>query len=344
MFEKLLALATMVAAGMLKRRGLDATGEGVAVLGTVMLALVSWAVRLNDPDGLGRVDEALYWGIALLVVAVICVLWSLTNRLATPVVVAAALLPVSVGLITGHLVGEAMPTTGAALTAASLAAFAAAALSWMLARPAHPATRRAARVTAQSLGALAAATALVSIVPLDEPNRWAPLVGGVIIAAVAGLHLVTTARDLSGPRRAIDTLLLVSLGGGAAFAAVFGAVLSALRFDQERVIVSAPVIAAVAVAVAAEQGWRRLTVDSPWRTAFTGATIVAAVLAAIAGGLASLVGISAFAEASTRSLGAVPLSVDSIVSIADRPTVAALGALALLAGLAAWVRPRRRRY
>lgn len=328
-------LATMVAAGVLKRRGLDATGEGVAVLGTVMLALVSWAVRLNDPNGLGRVDEALYWGIALLVVGVICVLWSFTNRLATPVVVAAALLPISVGLITGHLVGEALPATGIALTAASIAAFATAAVSWMLARPAHPATRRAARVTAQSLGAVAAATALVSIVPLDEPNRWAPLIGGVIIAAVAGLHLATTARELTSPRRAIDTVLLVSLGGGAAVAAVSGAVLSVLRFDDERVIVSAPVIAAVAVALAAEQGWRRLAADSPWRTAFSGATVVAAVLSAIVGALTALAGMRAFVEASTRALGDTPLSLDSIVSNAGEPTGAALGALALCLGLAA---------
>ena len=52
-------LATMIAAGMLSRRGLTATAEGIAALGTVMLVLDAWALRLNEPDGLGATNETI---------------------------------------------------------------------------------------------------------------------------------------------------------------------------------------------------------------------------------------------------------------------------------------------
>ena len=329
-------LLTMIAAGALKRRGLDATGEGIAVLGTIMLLLVAWALRVDSPIGLDLVLEALYWGAALLVVAAFCGLWSLTNRLSTPAIVAAGLLPVGAALLTGHLVDELAPRVGgAALTAGALAALITAALSWRIARAAFPRTRDAARVVAQSLGALAATTALVSLGVLDDGNRWAPVIGGLVLAAAALLHLVTSASALRSPRRALDTLLLVALGGGAVFAAMAGAVMSALRFDQDRVIVSAPVIAAVVLAVVAEQVWRRSPADSTARTAFASATLVAAAHAALAGGLAAVVGASAFAEAATQSLRALPVGVGDPVTSAEHATVAALGALALSLGLIA---------
>ncbi len=329
-------LLTMIAAGVLKRRGLDATGEGIAVLGTVMLLLVSWALRVDSPVGLDLVPEALYWGAALLVVATLCGLWSLTNRLSTPAIVAAGLLPVGAALLTGHLVDELLPSVGgAALTAGALAGVITAALSWRIVRPVFARTRDAARIVVQSLGAISATIALVSLGVLDEGNRWAPVIGGLVLGAAALLHVMTTASTIGRPRRSLDTLLLVALGGGAVFAAMAGAVLSALRFDQDRVIVSAPVIAAVVLAVVAEQAWRRSAPDSAARTAFASATLVAAAHAALAGGLAAVVGASAFAEAATQSLRTLPIGVGDPVTSAEPATVAALGALALSLGLIA---------
>jgi hypothetical protein len=329
-------LLTMIAAGALKRRGLDATGEGIAVLGTVMFVLTAWALRVDSPIGLESVTDALYWGVALLIIAAVCGLWALTNRLSTPDIVAAALLPVGAGLLTGHLVDELLPTvSAAAVTAAALAALATAALSWRLVRESHPRTRRAARIIAQSIGSVAATVALVALGALDADNRWAPVIAGLVLAALAALHVVTSARAMPAPRRGLDVVTLSALGGGAVVAAMAGAVLSALRFDQERVIVSAPVIAAVVLAVVAEQGWRRSPAGSASRTAFASATIVAATHAAIAGGLAAIVGASAFAEAATQSLRTLPLELGDPVTSANPATSAALGALALSIGLIA---------
>ncbi|MDO9590320.1 MAG: hypothetical protein Q7J04_04185, partial [Microcella sp.] len=329
-------LLTMIAAGALKRRGLDSTGEGIAVLGTVMLVLTAWALRVDSPIGLESVADALYWGVALLVVGAFCSLWALTNRLSTPAVVAAALLPIGAGLLTGHLVDELLPlVSGASTTAGALATLATAALSWRVVRAAHPKTRHAARIVAQSLGAVAATVALVSLATLDDGNRWAPLIAALVLAALAILHVVTSAAVIAQPRRSLDTVMLGAIGGGAVVAAMAGAMISALRFDQERVVVSAPVIAAVALAVVAEQGWRRSTLGSAWRTMFLSATLVAALHAAIAGGLAAVVGASAFVEAATQSLRTLPLGIADPVTSADMATVAALGALALSIGLIA---------
>jgi hypothetical protein len=329
-------LLTMIAAGALKRRGLDATGEGIAVLGTVMLLLVAWALRVDSPIGLDRVADTLYWGIAVLAVGTLCGLWAATNRLSAPAVVASALLPIGAALLTGHVVDESLPLVeGAALTSAAVAAVVTAAFSWMIVRPTQPRTRITSRVIAQSIGAVGATVALVSLGVLDDGNRWAPVIGGLVLAVAALLHVVTSAPAMTRPRRALDTLTLVSLGGGAVFAAMAGAVLSALRFDQDRVIVSAPLLAAVALAVVAEQLWRRLPVDSAARTAAASATLVAAAHAAIAGGLAAVVGASAFAEAATRSLRTPPLSISGPVTAAEPATIAALGALALSVGLIA---------
>lgn len=331
-------LATMIAAGMLARRGLGSTAEGVAALGTVMLVLDAWALRLNDPSGLGANPEYLYWGVALLVVGATAALWSRISRLGTPAVAAAALLPIGGALATAQLVDELLPAIGGAVTtAAALAGVATAAVAWLAVPAARPLSRRAAQVVALAVGAIASSAGLISIIDLDPPARYSPVIAGLLLAGAALLHVATLAPSLrrARSRQPLDTLALVTIGSGAAFAAVVGAVVSALRFDQDRVVVSAPLIAATAVAVLVEQGWRRAPADSPWRTTFSAAAIVAGVLASLAAGLAAIVAIAAFVEAGTQGLEIIPLGIGDPVTSADRATVAAIGALGLALGLIA---------
>ncbi len=170
--------------------------------------------------------------------------------------------------------------------------------------------------------------------------RGTPAIAGLVLAAGALLHGVTVVRnenrgEAAAARRTFDTLVLGAIGAGAALATVVGSIVSAARFDQDRVIVSAPLLAATAVAVLAEQGWRRSAVGSPWRATFASATITAAALAAIAGGLAAVVAAAAFIEASTQGLNLIPLAVGDPVTSGERATVAAIGALALALGLVA---------
>ena len=334
-------LATMIAAGVLGRRGLTATAEGIAALGTVMLVLDAWALRLNDPSGMGSTDEAIYWGAALLIVGATAALWSRTSSLAIPAVTAAGLLPIGAALATSYVVRELLPElVGAERFAGGLAGVVVAALSWWVVPVARAAARRGAQIVAQSAGAIAAIVALVSIIDLDPTARYPSVIAGVVLAAAATLHVVTMTPEVTraraaGSRRGLDTLTLGAIGSGAAFAAILGAIVSATRFDQDRLIVSAPLIAATVVAVLAEQVWRRTSREAPARTAAAAATITAAGLAAIAGGLAAVVAIAAFVEAGTRGLQIIPLAISDPVTSGEPATIAAIGSLALALGLIA---------
>lgn len=334
-------LATIVAAGVLGRRGLVATAEGVAALGSVMLVLDAWAVRLNDPSGIGTSPEGLYWGIALLVIGASAALWSRVGSLATPGVVSAGVLPFGSGLVTAHLVGELAPSIqNADAMAGALAAFVTAAVSWSTVPAARALPHRAALIVAQSVGAVAAVLALATLFDLDPGSRYSPAIAGAALAAAAALPVAMLARIVrqriaAGAPVALDRMILGGIGGGAAFAAVIGAVISAVRFDQDRVIVSAPLLAAAALAVLAEQGWHRTTAGSAWRTAFSVATITAAVMAAVAGGLAAIVGVAAFVEAGTHGSAVIRLSPGDPVTSADPATAAAIGALGLSLGITA---------
>jgi len=323
-------LATMIAAGVLVRRGLRSTGEGIAALGTVMLTLDAWALRLNDPEVLGASDPQLYWGVALLIVAATAAGWARTNRLGVPGVAAAVLLPIAAGLLTLHIVELGLPNVGgAAVMAGALAALAVSAVAPLAA----PATARtAARVVAHLVGAAAGVTGLGALVSLDPGSQYAPVVAGVLLAGAALLPLVARRRGATVPDGAFDRVVMVAIGGGAALAAIVGATIAAARFEQDRVIVSAPLLAAVAVAIAFEQAWRRGVLGPSARLAHASGTVTAATLAALGGGLASIVGVGALLEAMTQGFEALPLAVTDPVASGEPATIAALAALALSLG------------
>ena len=331
-------LATMIAAGVLARRGLRSTGEGVAALGTVMLALDAWALRLNDPEGLGASDPELYWGAALLIVAATAAAWARTNRLGVPGVAGAGLLPIGAGLLTLHLVETVLPgVEGAGVMAGALAALIVSVGS-PLAAPAAggtAATRTAARIVARLVGAVAGIIALGALLPLDPTSRYAPVIAGVLLAAAALLPLIAPRTLDASAAGAFDRLTLVVIGGGSALAAIVGATVAAARFGQDRVIVSAPLIAAVLVAIVFEQAWRRGLLGASARLTHAAGTLTAATLAALGSGLASIVGIGALLEAMTQGLEVLPLAITDPVASAEPATIAALAALALSLGLIA---------
>lgn len=346
-------LATMIAAGVLARRGLRSTGEGVAALGTVMLALDAWALRLNDPEGLGASDPELYWGAALLIVAATAAAWARTNRLGVPGVAGAGLLPIGAGLLTLHLVDTVLPgVEGAGVMAGALAALIVSVGS-PLAAPAADGTdanstaeigtavtrtavtRTAARIVARLVGAVAGIIALGALLPLDPTSRYAPVIAGVLLAAAALLPLIAPRTLDASAAGAFDRLTLVVIGGGSALAAIVGATVAAARFGQDRVIVSAPLIAAVLVAIVFEQAWRRGLLGTSARLTHAAGTLTAATLAALGSGLASIVGIGALLEAMTQGLEVLPLAITDPVASAEPATIAALAALALSLGLIA---------
>ncbi len=334
-------LATMIAAAVLARRGLRSTGEGVAVLGTVMLALDAWALRLNDPMGLGATEPLLYWGTALVIVGATAAVWARTSSLASPGVAAAGLVPIGAALLAGHAIDTSVAVAGAAVFTAAVIALAVSSSS-ALAAPNVARARRAAAIVARAVGAAAGTVALVSVITIDPAGRLTPALAGGILTATTLLHIVALDRAPDAAqsaersaRNALDRATLLALGGGAALASTVGAIVAAARFDQERVAVSAPLIAAVLVAVAAEQAWQRVPVDAPARLAFAAATLTAAFVAALAGGLSAIVGAAAFIEASTQTFETLALMPSDRVASAEPATIAALGALALCLGIVA---------
>ncbi|WP_179872211.1 SCO7613 C-terminal domain-containing membrane protein [Microcella indica] len=334
-------LATLAAAAVLSRRGLTATAEGIAALGTIVLVLDAWALRLNDPAGLGSLPERGYWGVALLIVGVVAAGWSRWGRLASPAVAAATLLPIGAGLATAELVAQlSAPLSSSAggslaVFLGALAAVGTSGLSGGVASRNRPATRRAAHIVARSVGALAATVALVGLLDLLSTERFAPLLGGLALGGLAVAHLASLAREAGDRRSALDTLTAVALGSGSALAALIGVLVTTLRVDQDRATVSMPLLAAVVIALVGEQLWRRSSAPGVWRTGFASGTIAATAAAVVAAALAGLVAASAFAEAATAGIRVLPGSVRGAVATPEPAVLAALGALALSAALLA---------
>ncbi len=329
-------IATMIAAAVLARRGLRSTGEGVAVLASVMLLLDAWALQLNDPSGLGAAPERQYWGFALLIIGGAIAVWSQLGRLVAPALVASVILPVGAGLITSHLASATLRSIeGADLTAGALAVVIVAAGSALVV-PREPAVLRAvARIAGHALAAGGAIVALGSLAFLHPDNRWAPAIAGIVLALAVGVHLIVLHRVPAPSRRALERIVAIAIGAGAAISAVAGATLSALRIDQDRVIASAPLLASVLVAVLAEQIWRRSSAGTVLRAAAASATITAGVHVVVAAAIAGIIGSSAFVEAATRGFAIVRLTAGALVADPEPATVAALGALALSLGLIA---------
>ncbi|MDO5080540.1 SCO7613 C-terminal domain-containing membrane protein [Buchananella hordeovulneris] len=119
-------VGTLAGAEALQRRRLAASGEGLAVLGLILVGLDAWAVRTLNLLGLGAVIRAVYWGAALLVVAGGCYGWARRSQLRTPRLVAPALLPAGLVLFGIGLVGvgadlPSLTPTVAALVVAGVA-------------------------------------------------------------------------------------------------------------------------------------------------------------------------------------------------------------------------------
>ena len=108
-----ITLASIVGASLLRRRGLTATAEGIAVLGVVLLGLDAWAVRANDFFGTGDSDPALYAGVSTLVVGVVCRVWARFAKLRGPDLAATLALPTGLGLLVGGAL--ALPPAEAAV-------------------------------------------------------------------------------------------------------------------------------------------------------------------------------------------------------------------------------------
>lgn len=325
-------IAAVVVASVLRRRGLRATAEGIAVFAVVLVLLDGYAIRANDLGGLRDTDATVYTGIVLLIVTLGSVLWHRASGLRTPSLVAALLLPIGAASVAG---GVSEKTDAPAPLFFALAAAALASALHPLVVPIVRDARRARGletallITAglvASFGSAIVATMLPSALTstFDSTETWiVPTLGMVAVASIAALHLWVLRRTRGSlPSGAVGFALL--LGGSLAAAPL----LAGIRDLSFSYLLFVPAVAAAALALSGELVARRLSAgDRP-------GAIVAALTAAAVGAVGAL---AALGVAVAGVLVAVSPSVDSASSTLRLPetaiAVAALAAVVLIAGL-----------
>lgn len=331
-------LAVLATAAALSRRGLSSTAEGLAVLGTIVLVLDAWALRANDPLGLGDGPDALYWGWALLIVGAISAAWSRLGSLGAPALGAALLTPLGAGMLAFHLaepLDDAL--SGALASGTSLACGALTAALVALAHPVlvDPSRRLLSRATGAIAGIAASIAIITGLVAVTTGVDDAPvaLLLSLVLAAAAGAHAALLLRR-EPPIGAEATALARGLAALGVVTAVVGAAAAGVRLDESVGAAVVPVIVATALAAALERARSRRP-HSARRPAVSAALISAAVLAAASAGIAAIIALGGALEA-VLAVGA-PLGVTATsVIVRPEPIVpAALAALALAAGILA---------
>ncbi|MFP5290298.1 MAG: SCO7613 C-terminal domain-containing membrane protein [Actinomycetes bacterium] len=331
-------LATLAAAAALSRRGLSATAEGIAALGTVVLVLDAWALRENDPRGLGAQPELAYWGAALIVVGIICVVWSRLGRLHSPALGAALLVPLGAAMLATHLAEPLDAQWGSTILAgASTAVGGIVGASAALVHPAltsreTPGIARGARLIAV-LTAIGLGTVAASAISLGLDDATATLVLSIALALVALAHAALLAR-VAGVGHSLERWLAAAAGALAVLAAVAGSAIGAARLPAGDTAVWLPLLVATAIAVVLELGVARRE-PSPGAVALRTALVTAAALAAALAGVAAIVGLGAAAEAALAPTS--PLGTLTTSTIVDPEPVipSALAGLLLALGFVA---------
>lgn len=324
----LVTAAVIATASLLRRRRLEATAEGISLLGIALVALDVWAVRANDLGGAASVDPAVYWGAATTAAGVAFVGWARLARLRAPLSTAVLALTIGPALLGAGLVGPdsvlAWFVAGLIVVLVALAAPFAPLLS-----PPPRARMRPEIVAVRVLAALAGVVALAAALFVDPQATWSPvLFSGLLALALAAHAGAMTRRGESRLAPVAAVAAVLCLGSGVA--------VSVVRAADATLSVTVPVIVAVVVAVALDVAGRRAD-GGPARSTLLAGAVTAAVIA----GLAALAPIGAALTAVfARISDVMPIFGRSALDI-DPPdatataAVIALAAVAILAA-AAW--------
>ncbi len=324
----LVTAAVIATASLLRRRRLEATAEGISLLGIALVALDVWAVRANDLGGAASVDPAVYWGAATTAAGVAFVGWARLARLRAPLSTAVLALTIGPALLGAGLVGPdsvlAWFVAGLIVVLVALAAPFAPLLS-----PPPRARMRPEIVAVRVLAALAGVVALAAALFVDPQATWSPvLFSGLLALALAAHAGAMTRRGESRLAPVAAVAAVLCLGSGVA--------VSVVRAADATLSVTVPVIVAVVVAVALDVAGRRAD-GGPARSTLLAGAVTAAVIA----GLAALAPIGAALTAVfARISDVMPIFGRSALDV-DPPdatataAVIALAAVAILAA-AAW--------
>lgn len=269
----LVTAGVIVTASLLRRRGLTATAEGIALLGIALVALDVWAVRANDFAGMSAIAARPYWGAAALVAGAGFVVWARVSRLRSPFSGGVAALCVGPPLLAGGFFGAGSAASWYSAGLAILVIALAAPLVPRLARSdvGTPAIEVAAVRGSAGVGVL---VALAAALLFEPQSTWAPVLAVLPVAALVVGHAISAAR--------LGPVWLPSLAAPLAVL-VFGAGVAAttVRLADVTFSVTVPLLllAVVALGLDVVTGRARLGVA---RTALRAATVTAAVAAGIA--------------------------------------------------------------
>ncbi|MDU0328553.1 hypothetical protein RWH43_17470 [Microbacterium sp. KSW2-21] len=271
----LVTAGVIATASILRRRGLGATAEGIALLGIAFVGLDVWAVRANDLGATADVDAAVYWGATTTVAGVVFVGWARRSRLRAPL--SAAVFALAVGpamLAAGLLTRDAAFgwwAWGLVLVVVALAA----PFAPRLARPRIALTVETAIV--RGLSALGAMVALAMSLLVDPANTATPVILAGALALALAVHAWSFARQGAArlaPVAAVAAVLALGVGIAGTVARAADATLAATM----------PVLVAGAVALVLDVAARRSAAGVGRTTLHS-----AALSAAVAAGLAALV-------------------------------------------------------
>ena len=288
----LFTAAALATAAILRRRRLVATAEGIGTLAVVLVLLDVWALRENNMFELAAVDGPTYWGVALLVCTALFLVWHALSKLRVASVAGFAAVAPGLGLLLAGLASEQEGATRVFL------AFLGAAVGTLIHRYTVPnqsrfwpsINRAPERITLLTLGGISLVTAAVAAMSVEPHDQWAPLwsLGGVAIVA----FLQVVALLAKAPPEVVGyRAFAYGCAALAALAATLIAPILAIRQESVTLVLTAPIVAAVALALGLESIARRQTVG-PSRTS----TVVAAMTAALQAATSAIV-VIAFAAA-----------------------------------------------
>ncbi|MEO7146834.1 MAG: hypothetical protein ABIW81_04365, partial [Terrimesophilobacter sp.] len=324
-----ITVAAFAVATQLRRRSLSATAEGISAFAVVLIYLDAYALRANDLFGAATADEAVYWGVTLIVAAIGFVIWHRISHLRTPGVVGFATFAPGVGTLVGGLTQHFPPFTQIFWVLSAIA----------IAGILHRATSRGAHLpaTERIIVLSTAMTALVISVPLalalELPgNEWAPTFGYLVITAIAAIHATLLVRSASR----LDQVFARIAGGIGGFSGAVAVAGSALLLKDTNLATVAPLVAAVAVGLALEllAHRRRPGVTRSTLLVATSAAVAAAALVSVV----TLVHLGQFVSL-TANAGVDPVwlhtPVDDVAASDGTHSALALLALLIIGALAA---------
>jgi len=323
----LVTAAIIATASLLRRRGLGATSEGIALLGIAFVALDVWAVRANDLGGAASLEPSVYWGATTVAAGAAFVGWSRLSRLRAPLSVAVAALAVGPAMLVAGLFTRDAALGWYAWGLVLLLLALAAPFAPLLARAPRPALTIEIAVV-RALAAVGAVVAMTSALIVDPRSTATPAVLGAALSLGLALHARSLARRGAArlaPTAAVAAVVVLGLG-------IAGTV---IRAADATLSVTVPVLVASAVALGLDVAARRAT-PGLGRTTVVVASLAAAIAAAVAAILPLVGAMDAVGTVLGRSIvvfGRSALDLDA----PDAVSTAAVIALAAIVVLAAVV-------